>query len=476
MGGANQGLGRLAQALAMGGKSEDQAFQESVAGQSKIMQALMAAQRDRAATEADDAKTAVLTGRPDLYDEQVAIRSGQSVPTVRGYRQFVQTGKMPQIELQGPATPEGGALMADLVPQEARSRIATELQRLVPMLTDSGDIGMKGLADAMGVYQQQDRRDAVRSGRIDLPTAGQQEAALEGKPLVDVKEFGVTNQFTGKQDTTVPAAVNFAAYRSATTKAQEANAGQSDAAAGASRASAEKTRQEMGDGTNRTGGKAPTGYRWSADGQTLVPIPGGPADPTTKGAKLQRPPTEGQAKAIGFGSRMAVADEILNELAADGVQRSGAIKGAAETVGNVLGLGTDSMGGALSDIAGSATNFTQSEKQQQVEQAQRDFINAVLRRESGAAIGIGEFRNAAKQYFPSVGDDKATLRQKAANRRTAINAMKAEFGESYLPDFTRSVEEARASRRGPANRSLATGSWGDNATPGADQRSVTVDW
>lgn len=478
--GANSGMGRLAQSLAMGGQTEDQAFMSSTTGQSKIMQALAAAQKDRADADSSDVKTSVIAGRPDLYDEQAALHAGVDVPTVRAYRESIRTGKMPQVEMQGPATPEGGALMADKVPAEVRGKIATALQRLAPFVSDSGDIGMKGLADAMGAYQTQDRAAAVRGGGLDLATVGQQEAALSGKPLVTADEFGSTNLFTGRQDASGPAAVRFGAYRDASTGAQKANAAQSYAAAGASKASADKSRAEMADGTNRTGGKAPTGYRWGADGQTLEAIPGGPADPNTKGAKLSKPPTEGQAKALMFGARMAVADEVLGELADKKVMRPGAIKGGAEAVGNLLGFGTDAMGGALADIAGTATNWTQSEGQQQVEQAQRDFINAVLRRESGAAIGQGEFRNAAKQYFPQPNDSKETLRQKAANRRTAIAGMKAEFGEAMAPEFDRIVSEGRATRRGAkGGRPLSTGSWDATpatAAPGSAPRSITVDW
>ncbi|MEW3852079.1 hypothetical protein QOZ73_33105, partial [Pseudomonas aeruginosa] len=70
-----------------------------------------------------------------------------------------------------------------------------------------------------------------------------------------------------------------------------------------------------------TGGKAPAGYRWGPDKATLEVIPGGPADPNTKGAKLAKPPTEGQAKALMFGARMAAADEVLAEVAKGGVLR-----------------------------------------------------------------------------------------------------------------------------------------------------------
>lgn len=66
-------------------------------------------------------------------------------------------------------------------------------------------------------------------------------------------------------------------------------------------------------------------------------------------------------------------------------------------------------------------NQLQTGERQQFEQAKRNFINAVLRRESGAAISASEFSNAEQQYFAQPGDTPDTVRQKAANRNTVIN-------------------------------------------------------
>lgn len=66
-------------------------------------------------------------------------------------------------------------------------------------------------------------------------------------------------------------------------------------------------------------------------------------------------------------------------------------------------------------------NQLQTAERQQFEQAKRNFVNAVLRRESGAVISDAEFANAERQYFAQPGDDSNTLKQKAANRNTVIN-------------------------------------------------------
>jgi len=68
-------------------------------------------------------------------------------------------------------------------------------------------------------------------------------------------------------------------------------------------------------------------------------------------------------------------------------------------------------------------NQLQTSERQQFEQAKRNFVNAVLRRESGAVISPSEFANADLQYFAQPGDTKGVLLQKAQNRNTVTNGM-----------------------------------------------------
>ncbi len=154
--------------------------------------------------------------------------------------------------------------------------------------------------------------------------------------------------------------------------------------------------------------------------RTVTPVPGQASN---------KPLTEGQAKAVLFGNRARNADEILSKVESDtGVTQPGFIKRAAETTGQIVGLGT-SFGDVLGGTLGSAVNWTQSSAQQKVEQAQRDFINAVLRRESGAVISEGEFDNARKQYFPQPGEGKEVREQKRKARELAIAGILAEAPE-----------------------------------------------
>lgn len=182
----------------------------------------------------------------------------------------------------------------------------------------------------------------------------------------------------------------------------------------------------------KLGGQVPTGYRWGAGG-TLEAIPGGPADPSVsnKGAL-----NESQNKALQFGSRMQASGNIMDQLAASGVDQPGLLKRAADAIG-----------------MGTVANWTQSPQQQQVEQAQRDFVNSVLRRESGAAISDSEFDSARKQYFPQINDSPEVIEQKRKNRELATRGMLAE-----VPNASQRVGQvigAAQATQQPQGRSVA---------------------
>jgi len=151
-------------------------------------------------------------------------------------------------------------------------------------------------------------------------------------------------------------------------------------------------------------------------------------DPTGKAVVPFKALTEGQAKANLFGARMKESDRIIGELADQGVTAPSFPQQV--TGGN----------GVTGRIATAAAN----PQQQQVDQAQRDFINAVLRRESGAAIAMEEFNNARMQYFAQPGDSEQVLAQKARNRALAIDGMLAE-----VPEEKRTVPKPPARKGAP---------------------------
>lgn len=480
--GASSGIAQALGALMGGDRAQQAGYDAEQTTQTKMAQVLAQVQQAQAAARLHDAQTAeavaktgqttaetaVLNRRPGIADLAMAAQAGTDVPTLNGYRQRLQTGQAPDVSM-GPPAEDGSMGKAQMqFDPETASRLGQALVRLGPVLNSAKDINPEQYAKGASVYRGMDLGDQVLGGQRTAGQVGAAQAAVEGKPLYHAGENGaVLDLFGGGLNEAGGLAQGGIALRREQAGAQRANAAQSYAAADNSRASAGLHRAQTGEVNSGmgAGGKAPAGYRWGPDRATLEVIPGGPADPNTKEAKLAKPPTEGQAKALLFGSRMAAANEVLAEMAKDGVNRPGMVKQITEGTLGALPL----VGGALATAGGALTNGTQSPAQQQVEQAQRDFVNAVLRRESGAVISPVEFTNARLQYFPQPGDSPAVLRQKAANRQTAISGFKAEFGDAMAPEFDRIVSESRAARQKPAkaqpkpapNTGGASGDWGD---------------
>jgi len=125
---------------------------------------------------------------------------------------------------------------------------------------------------------------------------------------------------------------------------------------------------------------------------------------------------EGQGKAATYADRMAKAESVISKMGDLNQGVGGRIAGMAQN--------------ALPD-----TLFNQiaSPERQQMTQAQRDYINAVLRRESGAVISDQEFDNARRQYFPQPGDSPEVIEQKRQNRLTSTESLMREAGPAYRP-------------------------------------------
>lgn len=112
-------------------------------------------------------------------------------------------------------------------------------------------------------------------------------------------------------------------------------------------------------------------------------------------------------------------------------KNSGYLLRAESAEGVLQGLEAQgaSLGGRfLENIPGGLGNYLQSPEYRQYEQARRNFVNAILRRESGAVISDQEFANAERQYFPVPGDDPKTIEQKRQNRADAIAGLRIGSG------------------------------------------------
>lgn len=136
-----------------------------------------------------------------------------------------------------------------------------------------------------------------------------------------------------------------------------------------------------------------------------------------------------QGKNTGFLIRAESADKVISDFESEG---------------------TSMWNKAASALPLGAGNYFVSQDTQKLNQAKRDFINAVLRQESGAVIGEQEFANAEQQYFPQPGDGPEVIKQKADNRKNAIAGFRIRSGpgadvvdqrkqpsQSALPDVTK---------------------------------------
>lgn len=111
-----------------------------------------------------------------------------------------------------------------------------------------------------------------------------------------------------------------------------------------------------------------------------------------------KPLNDTQSTTLGYAQRLNDANTTISELGSQ-------FTGLSSYLGAML------------------PNALKSSDRQQYEQAQRNFVNAVLRKESGAAISPGEFDSAAKQYFPQPGDSQAVIDQKTQNRLRVIGTL-----------------------------------------------------
>lgn len=172
--------------------------------------------------------------------------------------------------------------------------------------------------------------------------------------------------------------------------------------------------------------KAPGGNAPPVDAAPTSPMPPSaptPAAPPAPGvvtpgkpiSGTMKEPNESEKNAMTFADRMAQSGGLIDQYGNAGLSNwDQAVRGNS-WIPDIL----------ENQMVGS--DF------QKFDQARRDFINAQLRRESGAVISPEEFDNANKQYFPFPGDSPEVLEQKKQNRQTVINGMIRAAGPTYKP-------------------------------------------
>jgi len=150
---------------------------------------------------------------------------------------------------------------------------------------------------------------------------------------------------------------------------------------------------------------SPTGVRFVPRSQAVnKPAP-----------RTERQPTQGQFAAANFVNRMEQAERIFAKLDSAQVARSVTSQLWNEGINDT----------ALARL--------QSDDYKSWAQAARSFINAVLRRESGAVISAQEFKDALAQYLVKPDDPPALQQQKRVTRQSVISNFRREAAEAYRP-------------------------------------------
>ena len=156
---------------------------------------------------------------------------------------------------------------------------------------------------------------------------------------------------------------------------------------------------------------------------------------------VPKPLTEAQGNATAFGMRMAESNKLLKNLEDKGVTNTGLIRQTIGATVGVLPLVGDKLQSAVKASMNPLPSVLggPSSGQQEYDQAKQNFITAVLRKESGAAIGANEFRTEDEKYFPQAGDTAQVLKQKQDARELAIKAMGIQAGPQGARNITGGV-------------------------------------
>ncbi|MDQ3816312.1 MAG: hypothetical protein M3362_01310 [Acidobacteriota bacterium] len=211
-------------------------------------------------------------------------------------------------------------------------------------------------------------------------------------------------------------------------------------------------------------GDTPYNEMLSASDAQALGVPYG----TTKGqaAQLsivpQKPQTEAQKQAQGYADRLKDANDIFNSIQGE-ITKFGKYNYALQR--------------KLPNWAPGKNSTIQ-----QQEQAERNFINAVLRKESGAQVNKDEFKNYQIQYFPQPGDSQKVLDQKKANRERAMTNLYRDAGVGQtsgpsLFELERQVTGQQTSfNSGKSQIGLLSQKYESGGNPGAIGKDNTGGW
>lgn len=171
---------------------------------------------------------------------------------------------------------------------------------------------------------------------------------------------------------------------------------------------------------------APAGYRWSADGGSLEPIPGGPAS----GAK--RDLKEYQTKDAMLAERLMRAEAAIDKVA--GIDATGAPRATEDDKGNkTTAYNPAQKRNAWWPDSGylGLANAANSSDWQQYQQAAREGIASILRKDTGAAVTQTEWDLYFPMLYPQPGDAPGVVLQKKRAREAASQALRGSSGPAF---------------------------------------------
>ena len=141
--------------------------------------------------------------------------------------------------------------------------------------------------------------------------------------------------------------------------------------------------------------------------------------------------TEVQSKDVGFYTRGVPANDTLTKL-------EGSLTAAGDTAKSKVPL---------------VGNYLVSENYQKAQNAAKDFLAVILRKDTGAAVTDGEVATYGEIFLPKPGDSAETIKQKRESRTRALEGIRLGLGTAKeVVDFAKPkggdnkgmIDEARA--------------------------------
>ena len=142
-----------------------------------------------------------------------------------------------------------------------------------------------------------------------------------------------------------------------------------------------------------------------------------------------------RASAAASGAKTSPAGKVT-----EGMRSAGEYAARMEAAETLLKKTTEQAPSIKEKITGfineDLANGVRSNDRQKALQAQRDWVRAKLRKESGAAIGVDEMKNEIITYFPQINDGPDVIEQKMLARKQAIEGLKNSAGSGYVAPKT----------------------------------------